>query len=235
MDKEEKIDVKGLKELKEQLSTLKELLDDGLITKDEYEEKRNIIMGKKRSEIIIEKVSEAVNVRPKVRKCPSCGEILNTFDTKCPTCGYEIREVINTSAMKKFQDDLMKLDEQLKDGGGIKLFGFDVLSGSGDKSAFARKCEYIKNYIVPRTKEDFIEFGILAKSNIETKLYHKTLLHPFCGCEDADDYNRRKLLSDAWWSMLQQIFDKTKIVFSDDEATYKKIEKLYVEIYNNIM
>lgn len=45
----------------------------------------------------------------------------------------------------------------------------------------------------------------------------------------------RKKLSDAWWSMLQQIFDKAKIVFSDDESTYKKIEQLYVEAYNKIM
>ena len=160
---------------------------------------------------------------------------LNSFDTKCPTCGCELRDASNTNAMNYFQSELSKFDEQEKDGGGIKLFGFDVLSASGDKSALERKCEYIRNYIVPKTKEDFIEFGILAKSNVETKLYHRSIMHPFCGCSDEEDFQKRKKLSDAWWSMLQQIFDKSKIVFSDDESTYKKIESLYVEIYNKIM
>lgn len=235
MESENKeLNVKDLKELKEKLSALKEMLDEGLLTKDEFDEKRNQIMGKKANPVM-DIVNEVVGGRPKVRKCPSCGEVLNSLDTKCPTCGYEIRDVSNTNAMNIFQSELFKFDEQLKDGGGIKLFGLDILSGSGDKSAFERKCEYIKNYIVPRTKEDFIEFGILAKSNVETKLFHRSILHPWCGCKDEEDYQKRKKLSDAWWSMLQQIFDKSKVVFSDDESTYKKIESLYVEIYNKIM
>lgn len=229
------LNLKDLKELKEKLTALKDLLDEGLLTQEEYEDKRNQIIGKKQSPVVAAS-SGAVSNKAKVRKCPNCGESLNSFDPKCPTCGYEIQDASNTDAMNRFQDELFKFDEQLKNGAGIKLFGFDVLSGAGDRSALERKCEYIKNYIVPKTKEDFIEFGILAKSNVEVQLYKKkSVFDPFCGCKDIEDFNYRKKLSDAWWSMLQQIFDKSKVVFSDDEKTYKKIESLYVEIYNKIM
>ena len=27
----------------------------------------------------------------KIYKCPNCGEVLKSFVTNCPTCGYEIR------------------------------------------------------------------------------------------------------------------------------------------------
>lgn len=49
----------------------------------------------------------------------------------------------------------------------------ELLFGSDDGIDYDRKCEFIRNYIVPRTKEDSIEFAILAKSNIEVQLYKK--------------------------------------------------------------
>lgn len=218
-------------ELKKKLKILKEMKEEGLLNIEEYEKKRNEVLGKtKEPENSITKALELAKSRPKVRKCPNCGEILNIFDSKCSTCGYEISEIENSNSMKRFQEELAKF-EYIKEKS-LK----DILLGSDDgiRIDYDKKCEFIRNYIVPRTKEDSIEFAILAKSNIEIKLYHKTLFNQYCGCRNENDYQRRKKLSDAWWSMLQQIFDKAKIVFSDDESTYKKIEQLYDEVYNKI-
>ena len=74
MESENKeLNVKDLKELKEKLSALKEMLDEGLLTKEEFDEKRNQIMGKKANPVM-DIVNEVVGGRPKVRKCPNCGE-----------------------------------------------------------------------------------------------------------------------------------------------------------------
>lgn len=98
-------------ELKKKLKKLKEMKEEGLLNTEEYEEKRNEVLGKtKEPENPITKVLELAKSKPKVRKCPNCGEILNVFDSKCSTCGYEISEIENSNSMKKFQEELAKFE-----------------------------------------------------------------------------------------------------------------------------
>lgn len=225
------LNVNDLQELKEKLSALKELLDDGLITKEEFAENRKQIMLKISNPISDISIKKPNN-ESKVRKCPNCGEILGAFDTSCPTCGCELRNSDITNAMELFMKKLSEFDNKR-----------EKLSMSDDDNSYDKiqelndiEFEYIKNYIVPRTKEDFLEFAVLSKSNIELRLYKKNGTFDFThGCGTVSEYNRRKKFSDAWWSMLQQIFDKSKIMFSNDDDTYKKIEQLYVAVYNQIM
>ena len=225
------LDVNDLKELKEKLSALKEMFDDGLLTKEEFAEKRNQVMGKTVNSVL-DNPAKISNGTSKVRKCPNCGEVLSAFDTNCPTCGCELRNSDITNAMELFMKKLSEFDDKCEKLG----LSDDEDSDSKIKELNDLKFEYIRNYIVPRTKEDFLEFAVLSKSNIELRLYKKNGTFDFThGCGTISEYEKRKKFSDAWWSMLQQIFDKSKIMFSNDDDTYKKIEQLYVAVYNQIM
>lgn len=44
-----------------------------------------------------------------VHKCPQCGEVLDSFITVCPSCGYELRGSSATSAVKEFATKLNSL------------------------------------------------------------------------------------------------------------------------------
>lgn len=37
----------------------------------------------------------------KIYKCPNCGEILKSFEINCPACGFELRDVRSTSAVRE--------------------------------------------------------------------------------------------------------------------------------------
>lgn len=83
----------------------------------------------------------------KIIKCPNCGEILDSFVTRCPACGYELRGA-------KVDSPVSELAKRIED------------AASTDE-----KIELITNFYVPNTKEDIYEFFILAVSNLEDNRY----------------------------------------------------------------
>ena len=77
-----------------------------------------------------------------IYKCPHCGEILNSFVSVCPACGYELRGKTATDSVKSFYLDLTRTQTS------------------------NQKDHLIRNFPIPNAKEDIIEFMILASSNI---------------------------------------------------------------------
>ena len=82
----------------------------------------------------------------KIIKCPNCGEILESFLTACPFCGYEIRGTVNSTSIQEFA---IKLERETSRQGKITI---------------------IRNFPIPNTKEDVFEFLILAASNVSSNL-----------------------------------------------------------------
>lgn len=79
-----------------------------------------------------------------VRKCPNCGEILKSFSTECPSCGYEFR---NSNTSNYILDFSIKLERA---------------------TSSKQKDDLIRHFVMPNTKEDIYEFMILAATNLET-------------------------------------------------------------------
>mgnify|MGYP000324938714 CR=1 FL=1 len=78
-----------------------------------------------------------------IHKCPNCGEILHSFITICPSCGYELRNIKGNSTVS----ELVKKIEKA--------------------TSVDEKNELITNFYVPNTREDIYDFFILAVSNLE--------------------------------------------------------------------
>lgn len=115
-----------------------------------------------------------------LHKCPNCGGIIDAFVTNCPSCGHELRGSGTTSIVHRFSKEIAAI--------------------SNNKV----KEELIRNFYVPNTREDIIEFFILAMSNIES---------------DSECRN-------AWAAKLEQTYQKAKLTFgSTNEFAY--LEELY--------
>lgn len=82
-----------------------------------------------------------------IHKCPNCGELLKSFTTVCPACGYELRSVRTNSSVEALAKKV------------------ELASSLEDKN------ELITNFYIPNTKEDIYDFFILAVSNLEDKQY----------------------------------------------------------------
>lgn len=83
----------------------------------------------------------------KIHKCPSCGEVIGSFQTVCPSCGFEIRDKKESSAVAVFSERLRTAEgseEQIK---------------------------IISSFAIPNNQEDILEFMIIASSNFDEKLF----------------------------------------------------------------
>lgn len=116
-----------------------------------------------------------------LHKCPNCGEVLNSFVANCPLCGCEIRGASNSEAIKDFAN---------------KLAFTTTIQG---------KISVIRNFPVPNTKEDIMEFMILASSN----------------CDKSQGIE----VIEAWVAKMSQCMQKAKMFVVGDSLLY--IQKYY--------
>lgn len=124
-----------------------------------------------------------------VHKCPNCGEVLPSFVAHCPSCGYEIR---GNSAVKSVQELYMEINKATSN------FQKDTM---------------IRNFPIPNSKEDILEFMVIASSNI-------------IGEDDKDIY-------EAWLVKFEQAYQKAVLLFKTDDD-FSKIERIYENCQNNI-
>lgn len=78
-----------------------------------------------------------------IRKCPSCGAPLESFQARCPSCGHELNSVQVSSSIQLF----VKKIERAND--------------------LSEQIEMIESFPIPNTKEDIFEFAIMAITKIK--------------------------------------------------------------------
>lgn len=131
-----------------------------------------------------------------LHKCPRCGEYLKAFETVCPNpdCGFELRNIKTHGAVKEFSELLTKEQSE------------------------ARRINLIQNFHVPNSREDIMEFMILATSNFDENYYATHL--------DTKDE------SDAWLNKIEQCYQKAQISLSAND--FEKVEGWYQQTKERI-
>ncbi|MDR0756158.1 MAG: hypothetical protein LBE99_04585 [Puniceicoccales bacterium] len=153
-----------------------------------------------------------------VKKCPSCGAIAQSFQTKCLDCGHEFSNIeANTSANKLFHL-LDAIESQRNDGvadGVLKKLPISRVLGIGNKTD-TRKKDIIKNFPIPNTKEDILEFLSLAVPNARQKGNFFTKDNP--GNAEHNEF------VPVWKAKCEQIVMKARFSMKDDKKTLAEIE-----------
>lgn len=147
-----------------------------------------------------------------VRKCPSCGAIVESFTTRCPDCGHEFSNIGTVSSFNLLSSKLEALENQKKGTlwGAIK-----------DESIDKQKVSLINGFPVPTTKEDILEFVSMAAPLAKPA----TKLMFFSGL-DVQQYSIAK----AWKSKCEQVIMKARFSMKEDKSTLAEIEKYAQEL-----
>lgn len=151
-----------------------------------------------------------------LHKCPNCGEVLKSFEINCPACGYELRSVKVSNAVKEFASKLEAIESKREYEKPRGLFARAEALQRVTK-ADEQKISLIKSFAVPNSKEDILEFMILATSSINLNAYDNT-----SGNVTKSD----KELNTAWLAKVEQVFEKARRSYSNDN-TFGEIEYLY--------
>ena len=163
----------------------------------------------------------------KLHKCPNCGETLNSFSAHCPTCGHEIRDSLGVLSVRQLAMKLGELESKRPPKRDtnilVQSFGLDFQLQSIDE----QKIDLIRNFSIPNTKEDVMEFIVLAAGNIDLKVYginssRYQMIDP-----------ARRELSDAWLAKLEQAYTKAQIMFGGSQE-YINIQQLYQQKIKDI-
>ena len=161
------------------------------------------------AENLAKKAKREVVSEGSVHKCPNCGETVGSFTATCPTCGYEFRDVEKTGSVKEFARQVKKIQGKKKKGGS------DLKSIGINSKTDEQYIRLIRNFSIPNTKEDILEFLILATSNIDETAHE----------ESAKELD--KAISQAWEAKADQAYQKAQLACGDD-PDFLQVEKAYL-------
>lgn len=158
-----------------------------------------------------------------VKKCPACGSIAQSFQTKCIDCSHEFMNIEANASIEKLFKMLNEAEDMRKDDlqtnnpllamGGLYAKQFSNLIGPGKVDK--KKMEIISNFPIPTTKNDILEFLSLAlpKSkpigNFLTKNSPENKLH--------NDF------VPIWKTKCEQIIMKAKFSMKEDKKALEEI------------
>lgn len=144
-------------------------------------------------------------------KCPQCSERIDAFVAKC-RLWHELREVAAVQSLKGLMDSLRECDESAPRECGLFERAWRATSQSDDAAA-----ALIREYPIPNTREDLIEFLVMAASNVDPNAFNE-----FKKLEISPS---EAIRSRAWMAKLEQAHQKALLVLEDDELA--RCENLY--------
>jgi hypothetical protein len=180
-----------------------------------------------------------------VKKCPSCGAIVQSFSGKCGDCGYEFRDIQSDVTINKLFEALMEADNipkeefkemNTKEGG---LMGKLTYNPAADKlqnelrlkkheqahkeKIQARKIQIISNFPVPNTKEPLLEFLTLGISKATP------IKKGFFSSKTAAEEEHNALVP-AWKSKIDQVVMKAKMSMKEDKSLLAEIDNMVAQL-----
>ncbi len=166
-------------------------------------------------------------------KCPNCGAPLSSISATCPSCGIGFSSKVSSAVIKDFNRQLSEIDNENK---GLLSNIVQSISSTVkeniEQDKRKRKLMLIRNFPVPNSLDEIMEFILLAESNIDTNLSKKTFFHR--GPSGNIDWNiTQRDISDEWVVKLQQIYAKAKIVFKNDPS-FPTVKKHYFDIMEKL-
>lgn len=163
-----------------------------------------------------------------VKKCPACGSMVQSFQTKCIDCGHEFSNIeANTSVNKLFEMLADAENERKEEGmsvgkviGGMFAKAYGV-GGVGDK-VNNKKISIIKNFPIPTSKNDILEFLSLAVPNAKKTGNFFTKQQPENEAHNA--------FVPVWKSKCEQIIMKARFSMKEDKKTLDEINNYAKEL-----
>lgn len=165
-----------------------------------------------------------------IRKCPSCGAIVQSFSAKCVDCGHEFSNIeANASIQKLFKmlndaEDMRQEDSTSNNpfsamGG---LMSKQLTQAMGPGKVDKKKIEIISNFPVPTTKEDIMEFLSLAVPKAKTIGNFLT--------KNTPENKAHNDFVNVWKTKCEQIIMKARFSLKEDKKTLEEINQYTNEL-----
>lgn len=153
-----------------------------------------------------------------IKKCPACGSIAQSFQTKCSDCGNEFSNIGANVSIGRLFEMLNACENDRKEASNSITGAFGSLMvqglGQGDKVTEKKK-SIISGFPIPNTKDDILEFLSIGIPNAKQKGNMFTKQQP-----ENKSHND---LAPTWKSKCEQIIMKAKFSMKEDKKTLEEI------------
>ncbi len=176
-----------------------------------------------------------INVAPKsdkfgdIKKCPSCGAIVESFSTNCKDCNYDFKNINANTTIERLFSTLEQIESSRKTGIGSFL---GATYGMSVPDTDKRKIEAITSFPIPNTKEDILEFLLhsiprvrfqqTAKIGGKIKYQNKPFNSGWLTTNVLDTLPN--LYAQTWQNKCSEILNKARFAMKDDKKTLSEIE-----------
>ena len=149
-----------------------------------------------------------------VKKCPACGAMIESFTSRCPSCGYDFSNIAANGSIQKLFEMLNQAEAESK-----SKTMFSSIFSSDDKDLRKKKA-IVQNFPIPTTKDDILEFLSLAVPLAKNPgIFKKMKL--FLQIESTD--NTETAMQPVWKAKCEQIIMKAKFSMQGDAKTLEMI------------
>lgn len=163
-----------------------------------------------------------------VKKCPSCGSMVQSFQIKCIDCGHEFSNIQSNTSINKLFEMLNDAEDTRKEDTSSNnpfaamgnLMAQNIMAGTSKTDK--KKMEIISNFPIPTTKEDMIEFLSLALPKA------KQIGNFFT--KDQPENRVHNNFAKVWKSKCEQIVMKARFSMKDDKKTLDDINNYGKEL-----
>lgn len=153
-----------------------------------------------------------------VKKCPTCGAMIQSFTTNCPECGFEFRNVEANCSIQRLFALLNEVEANSREdakglaGGLARFYGDSFAQMAGGTKDTRKKKAIIQNFPIPNTKDDILEFLTLAiplakKTKFSERTHENLEMYP------------------VWRAKCEQIIMKARFSMRDDPQTLAEINE----------
>lgn len=155
-----------------------------------------------------------------IKKCPSCGAIVESFSTRCADCGHNFSGIVANSSINRLFDMLNDIESKRKDSSLTSLATnfFGKGFGLGGDKITSQKREIISSFPIPNSKEDILEFLALAIPKAKKKKGF------FVSHETQNANQAHNEFVPVWKTKCEQIIMKARFSMKEDKKTLDEIE-----------
>lgn len=151
----------------------------------------------------------------------------------CSSCGHEFSNVQVANSVQSFFEKLDAVDSEIFEkesakeakgplGGALgAMIGVNEMANmfGGANAGEKRKMSLIESFPIPNSKEDILEFLIMATSRIKPI----PNMFGFGAKATQSEINSIKRMNEAWASKCQQAYNKAKIGLGTDKDSMEKV------------
>ena len=158
-----------------------------------------------------------------ILKCSICGAVISETTVVCPDCSNRITGRAAVSSVQAFKDQIMTIEGNRKKST-MGMFNAYAAADPADK----QKQSLIRNFLIPNTVDDILEFIMLAIANIDISVSKKNWVNSSTSSLEIYAMEMPRAISNAWVAKMKQAYQKAEIMFPNDPM-FAGIQKLYFD------